>query len=80
MTGKYNNHIVMAVGDVFDANNTNEEPNRDAMIERLMPKLIASGDVSGNWAEDMENYMELTLQGEYITPNSPIPAPTSLTS
>jgi hypothetical protein len=39
MMGKYNNHIVMAVGDVFDANNTNEEPDHDAMIERLMPKL-----------------------------------------
>jgi hypothetical protein len=35
------------------------------MIKQLTLEQIASGDVHGNWAEEVENSIGLELQGEY---------------
>jgi hypothetical protein len=56
------------------------EPDHNAMTEQLARELFALGDTSGNWAEEMQEYMGLTLQGEYTqsmysTPPVP-PSPT----
>jgi len=48
MTHKYNNHVVRAEGDAFDAN---MEPEHDTVIKQLTCELVVSDDAMGSWAE-----------------------------
>jgi hypothetical protein len=55
-----------------------DEPDHNAMIERITLGLFTLDDMSRSWAEEMEKGMGLEPQGEYIAPNyPPTPAPPS---
>jgi hypothetical protein len=74
---EYNEHIVLFDGYESGAN---PKPEHDSVIEQLVHELVVSGDTSRSWAEEMEEEMGFTVQGEYTpTTYSPTPAPPSPT-
>jgi hypothetical protein len=72
-TNNYDEHVVSFVGDASSDNGANIEPDHDMMIKQLANELIASGGTGRSWAEEMENEMRSTLQGEYMAPSYPAP-------
>jgi hypothetical protein len=61
---EYDKPVVLLVGNVSNNNGANKEPDQDIILKQLAHELIALGDASRSWAEEMENEIGLTLQGE----------------